>query len=163
MTQTLEAGKAVTAPFTVVIDNREQIPWPFDAITADGNRVIVPVERGTLQSGDYSIKGLETVVAIERKSVSDFYGSITSGRTRLEAEFQRMESMQFSAIIVEDRLESVLDPGFHGSRVNPNAIRATVASWSVKYKTRWFFVPSRTQAERLAFELLSKFHKHYKK
>jgi ERCC4-type nuclease len=160
---TLEAGKAVTAPFIVVADSREQLPWLFNAISAGGKAVIVPVERGTLQSGDYSIKGLENVVAIERKSVSDFYGSITTGRTRLEAEFQRMEAMQFSAIIVEDRFESVLDPGFHGSRVNPNAVRATVASWSVKYKTRWFFVPSRTQAERLAFELLSKFYKHYRK
>ena len=73
-----------------------------------------------------------------------------------------MEAMAFSAIVVEGRLESVLEPGFHGSRVNPNAIRATVASWSVKYKTRWFFASSRDQAERLTFELLAKFYKHHK-
>lgn len=136
---THDVAKPVTAPFTVVVDSREQLPWSFEGVRIGGKPVIVPVERGTLASGDYTIKGLESAVTIKRKSVADFYGSITSGRSRLEAEFQRMDSMQFSAIVVEGRLDAVLDPGFYGRRVSPNAIRATVASWSVKYKTRWFF------------------------
>ena len=51
----LITSKTVTAPFTVVIDNREQLPYAFNAISAGGKAVIVPVERGTLTSGDYSI------------------------------------------------------------------------------------------------------------
>lgn len=157
---THDATKTITAPFAVIVDSREQLPWRFEGIQSGGKAVAVPVERGTLQSGDYSIKGYENAVAIERKSVADFYGSITTGRSRLEVEFQRMETMTFSAIVVEGRLDDVLEPGFHGRRVSPNSIRATIASWSVKYKTRWFFLPSREQAERLAFELLEKFHRY---
>lgn len=158
---TRNTDEAAACLFTVVVDSREQLPYTFEGITAGGKRIVVPVERGTLASGDYSIKGFENVMTIERKSVSDFYGSITTGRARLEAEFQRMEAMTFSAIVVEGRLDSVLEPGFHGRRVSPQAIRATVASWSVKYKTRWFFAPSRDQAERLTFELLEKFHRYH--
>ena len=150
----------MTAPFVVVIDTREQLPYTFKNIEVGGKRLNVPTERGTLASGDYSIKGFENLITIERKSVCDFYGSITTGRERLKAEFERMESMQFSAIVVEGRLETVLDSLFHGRRVNPNAIRATVASWSVKYQTRWFFSTSREQGERLVFELLEKFYRY---
>jgi ERCC4-type nuclease len=160
---THDSAKTITAPFTLLVDTREQLPYTFDNIEVGGKRVIVPVERGTLASGDYSIKGLENLVAVERKAVADFYGSITSGRERLEAEFMRMESMEFSAIVIEGRFETVLDSLFHGRRVSPNAIRATVASWSIKFKTRWFFSTSRDQAERLTLELLEKFYRHYTK
>lgn len=153
------SSNVITCPFTIVIDSREQLPWHFDSLQAGGKRVIVPTERATLLTGDYSIRGFENEVAIERKSVPDFYNSITSGRRRLEAEFQRMESMKLTAIIVEGRLDSVLEPGFHGRRINPQAILATIASWTVKYQPRWFFSPTRELAERLAFALLEKFHR----
>jgi len=152
--------KPVACPFTVIVDTREQLPYGFDNIEVGGQRLIVPTDFQTLQTGDYSIRGMENLVTIERKSVGDFYGSITSGRSRLEAEFQRMEAMQFSAIIVEGRLESVLESMLHGRRITSQAVRATVASWSVKYKTRWLFVASRVYGELMTFELLEKFYRY---
>ena len=146
--------KTATVPFTVKIDTREQLPYLFQHI-----KPIVPTEFGTLQSGDYSIVGMENRIAIERKSVNDFYGSITRGRRHLEAEFQRMEQMNFSAIIVEGQLKSIFDPILYGRKVTPQAIRATIAAWSIKYKTRWFFVPSRAMGEQMTFELLEKFYR----
>ena len=153
-------GGLKTCSFTVIVDTREQLPYTFDSIEIGGKRLVVPTDFQTLQSGDYSIRGMENLVTIERKSVNDFYGSITTGRSRLEAEFERMESMQFSAIIVEGRLESVLEPTLHGRRITSQAIRATVASWSIKYQTRWLFVASRTYGELMTFELLEKFYRH---
>ena len=158
-----ETGKAARCPFTVVVDSREQLPYRFEGICQAGRKIIVPVERGTLVSGDYAIKGLEDRATIERKSVADFYGSITFGRDRLKAEFERMNEMTYSAIVIEGRLDQVLEPGFHGRRIKPQSIRATVASWSVKYATQWFFLPSREQAERMTFELLEKFHRMMRK
>ena len=156
----MNAGELKACPFTVIVDTREQLPYTFDSIEIGGQRLIVPTDFQTLQSGDYSIRGMENLVTIERKSVSDFYGSITTGRSRLESEFERMEAMQFSAIIVEGRLESVLEPMLHGRKITSQAIRATVASWSVKYQTRWLFVASRVYGELMTFELLKQFHRH---
>lgn len=157
---THDGTKKATTPFTIMVDTREQLPYSFTNIEAGGKRLIVPTESGTLHTGDYSIKEFDNCVAIERKSVNDFYGSITDERARLEAEFERMEAMVFSAIVVEGRLESVLDPFLHGRKVTPQAVRATIGAWSVRYRTRWFFLTSRNQGELMTFELLKQFYRH---
>ena len=50
-------------PLCIIQDTREQAPYTFACITPPPL-----VEVATLASGDYSIKGLEDKVAIERKS-----------------------------------------------------------------------------------------------
>lgn len=64
-----ESQKAV-----VIIDTREQLPYNFTFEST----------RATLKTGDYSLAGLESVVSIERKSLDDFVGCITTGRDRFE-------------------------------------------------------------------------------
>ena len=63
--------------FTIIIDSREQTPWDF----TNGPEC----ERGTLSTGDYSIKGLEDFIAIERKELEDFIGCCGRQRDRLWA------------------------------------------------------------------------------
>ena len=61
--------------FTAIIDSREQNPLdvsPLQAIT------------GTLVTGDYSIQGLESVIAIERKSLDDLLGCCGRERKRFD-------------------------------------------------------------------------------
>jgi len=49
--------------FTIIVDTREQTPWTFD------NYVVASQK---LDTGDYSIQGLEHIFTIERKkSVSE--------------------------------------------------------------------------------------------
>jgi hypothetical protein len=59
----------------IITDSREQTPLIFEHLQT---------ERGTLQSGDYSIQGLEHDFSIERKSISDLCQSVTRGRERFE-------------------------------------------------------------------------------
>ncbi len=47
---------------TAVIDTREQTPLTLSPLLS---------MRATLTTGDYSVRGLENVIAIERKSLSD--------------------------------------------------------------------------------------------
>lgn len=44
--------------FTIIVDTREQQPWTFDNYTTASKK---------LDTGDYSIDGLQHVLAIERK------------------------------------------------------------------------------------------------
>jgi ERCC4-type nuclease len=46
----------------LVVDSREQEPLTFSRLHS---------VRGTLQTGDYSIRGLEELFSIERKSIPD--------------------------------------------------------------------------------------------
>lgn len=82
----------------ILVDTREQLPWSFGA---PDKPAIVEV-RG-LKLGDYSLEGLVEWVAIERKSLADFCGSISSGRERFFTELESMqrESIAIRAVVVE--------------------------------------------------------------
>jgi ERCC4-type nuclease len=86
----------------IIIDTREQSPWSFPPECA------VTV-RGTLSAGDYAIYGDDSF-AIERKSLDDFLGTISSGWERFQRELKRMESASFPAriIIVEGDFVSIM-------------------------------------------------------
>ena len=67
----------------IITDTREQNPLVFPHL---------PSERGTLATGDYSVRGLEKRLAVERKSMADMVGSLTHERARFMAELQRMRA-----------------------------------------------------------------------
>ena len=79
----------------IIIDTREQTPWSFNPAVAD-------VQVGTLRTGDYSLLG-DDHFAIERKSLDDLLGTISTGWPRFCRELNRMEDSAFVAkvIIVE--------------------------------------------------------------
>lgn len=85
----------------ITIDTREQTPWHFEPSDTD-------VSRGTLQQGDYAIKG-DSQFAIERKSMEDFLGTISTGWERFIRELGRMDAAGFIAmpIVVEGDFETV--------------------------------------------------------
>lgn len=143
----------------VVIDTRELLPYGFDGFDP-------PVETitRTLKTGDYSLAGYENEVAIERKSLSDLFGSLTNGRARFQREFERLADYRFAAVVVEAGLDRIADPlSFDPcwrSRANPNSILGSIFSWSVKYGVHWFPCPNRAFAERTTLRLLQNFHRH---
>jgi ERCC4-type nuclease len=112
-----------TSDIAIVIDTREQTPFQFE------NLISI---RGSLQSGDYSIQGLEHLFAIERKSISDLIGSVTGGRERFERELHRLRGFHFKRLlIVGDR--SDVESGNYRSKANPNSILNTLAAFEVRY------------------------------
>ena len=79
----------------IIIDTREQTPWSFDPGAVDA-------EIGTLSTGDYALAG-DTRFGIERKSMDDFLGTISTGWERFCRELDRMDAAEWVAkvIIVE--------------------------------------------------------------
>lgn len=75
----------------LIVDTREQTPLPFANLQA---------ERGTLTSGDYSVKGLEGRFAVERKTVADIIGSLTGERERFERECHRLRGYDFARLLI---------------------------------------------------------------
>lgn len=64
---------------TVLRDNREQNPLcPFRWSTVGGAavRVMLPTCDTTISTGDYSLPGLESMIAVERKSLPDLWGTL---------------------------------------------------------------------------------------
>ena len=128
---------------TISIDTRKKVPYTFAGMSLYNRLIPTPTQRRTLLTGDYSLAGFEKIFVIERKSILDFYRSITQARDRFEKEVSRMGNMTRAAVVVEGRLPEVLDPLKYGRRVSPDSILGTVASWYVRYGVPFFFLADR--------------------
>jgi ERCC4-type nuclease len=80
---------------SIIQDTREQRPLDFSK--ADYCESVI---QGTLKTGDYSLKGFEELVCIERKgSVGEVAGNIV--QKRFFAELERMKQFQYRYIVCE--------------------------------------------------------------
>lgn len=87
--------------FEITIDSREQTPWAFDP-------TLVHAVRGTVRTGDYCVTG-DKGFAVERKSLNDFLGTISTGWERFQREINRASVAGFHLpVIVETRFSDIL-------------------------------------------------------
>lgn len=170
----------IETPFTIVIDTNESMPYSFTGIDVDGDqhgRHYVPrIVRKPLWSmgretvsvkgremihglADYSIDGMELLVQVERKSVSDLYSTLGQRRDEFEAEMARLSRCRYAAVVVEGDWQKILVE--HGSRsnLNPKSVSRTILSWSVRYGIHWWTCTNRRHAELVTFQLLMRFWK----
>lgn len=141
MTDATQAGPAI------IIDTREQEPYAFDPHPA--------VIEG-LKTGDYSIQGLVGAVAVERKSLADLVGCMTSGRDRFERELSRAVTtgMRRLWVVVEGTLAD-LATGDYRSQLHPNAALGTIAAWANRYPpVQILFAGTRSLGQDLTRRLL---------
>lgn len=109
---------------TIIIDTREQKPFDFSPA--------VKTEIATLAIGDYSIRGLEHQITIERKSLADLLGSITFGRDRFVRELKAMRQYRFAAILIESTWSEIF-LGMYQQQVTPAAVFGSLASFSIRF------------------------------
>lgn len=146
----------------VVIDTREQDPFAFEGFDRDasegGGPMTVVTVRGTLKSGDYSLVGFEDQIACERKSRQDCYGTIGQGRDRFERELARLNEMPWSAVVVEDSLQHLIEsPPVH-SHLDPKTVFRSVIAWQQRFpRVHWMFCDSRRLAEAYTLRALERF------
>ena len=88
--------------------------------------------RGTLTTGDYSVLGLEHIVAVERKSLSDYLGSIGNNRDAFEREMQRMLAYPYRALVIEANWDELEAGGYERSRMAPQSVIGTTIGWMMK-------------------------------
>lgn len=146
--------KDLTSLITILCDTREQLSYSF-------KKYPCTVERATLKTGDYSLKGYEkNGITIERKSLQDLYQSFGQGRERFEREWIRMQDFEYAAIIIESTLEGILTPPRY-TQMLPKVIIQSLISWSIKYHVNVIYSGSRDLSECYIFNLLDKFYRHH--
>lgn len=133
----------------IVIDSREQAPFPFTGYKAE-------VSTGTLTAGDYSLDGLTSLVAVERKSLPDLVACLGRERERFERELERLRGFESAAVVVESPL-SALAHGEYRSALNPTAAYESVVAFMCRYRLTFYFAQDRRGAERFTFSFL----RHY--
>lgn len=98
-----------TKPFTIVKDSREQEGYTFEPSKSNYhtcNGMIVK----KLDTGDYTVEGLEDKLCIERKaSVTEFANNVGQDKHRFMQEIERMKSFPYKFIILEFSLTDLMD------------------------------------------------------
>ena len=87
--------------FEITIDQQEKQPWHFDP-------TLVKTRIAHIKTGDYCVTG-DRGFAIERKSLNDFLGTISTGWDRFQREINRASVAGFHLpVIVEARFSDIL-------------------------------------------------------
>lgn len=104
---------------TAIIDTREQTPVNLDPLRSI---------KGTLTTGDYSVLGLEHVVAIERKSLDDLVACVGRERERFDREVQRLLAYPVRALVVESDWICI-EMQKYRANVHHNAVIGSMLGW----------------------------------
>lgn len=157
--------------FVIEIDTREQEPYfknPPKNLT---------ICRTKLDVGDYSVRGFENCITIERKGTLEFLGSISNDRERFKAELKRMVANKIAHrfIIIEGTLEEVMEYTSIGSNprgssehtVRPlvhrtvgmasEAVFQTLVSLMLRFDVHFIFAKDKRDAEKWCLSLLKKY------
>lgn len=104
---------------TAVIDSREQRPLDLSPLKS---------KVGTLDTGDYSARGLEHIVRIERKSLPDLIGCVGRDRDRFDREVQRLLAYPVRVLIVEATWHDIEAGNWRG-KVASAAVQGSLLGW----------------------------------
>lgn len=133
--------------------------WSFVADTNEmaGNHKGYPlpncVVRNIQGPFDYTIEGpvgpMDAVLGVERKSLPNLLGEVTSGRDRWERALARMRDTKAPAIVLEVSLSRLLEGQFRRTRVSPESVIGSVLAWSRRYRVPVWLTESRSGGKML--------------
>lgn len=150
-------------PFIIIVDTREQAPFHFRNLKTDAKHgkvpLVVEIEKKGLNTGDYSIQGFESRIAIERKNMSDLFYCCGNDRDRFQRQLERLNDLDCAALVVEGDWARILK-GCPFSKLSPKTVYRSVIAWQQRLpRVHWWFCPSRGFAETTTFRILERFHK----
>jgi len=122
----------IPKPF-VLVDTREREPF---ALYASHPNWIGGERRIALKTGDYTVEGMESLLALERKSLADLVACTVVDRERFLACCERLAKFRWKAILIEATYEDIKS-GFEQfgipSEVHPNGVCGTLDAIEAKF------------------------------
>ena len=135
----MRCGRAVVREWkipkpTVLVDTREQTPF---SLAENHPNWIGGERRATLEAGDYSVEGMENLLALERKSMADAIQSTMAGRARFLRACERLAGFRWKAILIEATYEEMKTPYLLDGDIlleaHPNAVCGTYDAIEAKF------------------------------
>ncbi len=123
--------RAIPKP-VVLVDTREQVPFEFHRF----DNWIASTRVATLPVGDYSVEGMESLLVLERKSLTDLIGTLMHHRERFFRQCERMADFKWKAIIVEASYEDVKSPytaSAEFASAHPNGVAGSLDAVEAKF------------------------------
>lgn len=143
--------------FTIIIDTREQQPWTFSHFATAHKK---------LDTGDYSIDGLQHLLCIERKkSVSEFANNIVE--SRFKDVIIRMSGLKYSFLLLEFDLEDILIYPIGSTvpkrmwdkiKISPTFLLKNILELQLNHNIIVYFCGSSSNAEKMAEYIFKKIY-----
>ena len=131
----------------IIVDTREPAPHPWRRWLP----AHVTLESAALDTGDFAVAGLPDAAVVERKTVSDFLGCLTSNRERFERELARSRHVGRFVVIVEGTLSDCIRAR---GGLSEASLLGTVAAWSRRF-CPILFAGTERHATELAYRFLA--------
>ena len=96
----------------IIVDTREQKPYQFG----------IHSEHVKLDTGDYSVKNYEALVAVERKSLEDLFRCLTTDRMRFKDQLIRLGALPYKALVIDANLDTLLMGTAHSAYPGAEAL-----------------------------------------
>jgi hypothetical protein len=130
----------------IIVDSREQKPFDFEEHT---------ILNSKLEYGDYSLHP-NNKLAVERKSLSDCYGTLSGGRERFEREIQKAKKLEgYIVVVVESTLNNMMYQKQKFSKASGEFIAHNMRQLLRKYDNLQFvFCDSRETAKEKTLHIL---------
>jgi ERCC4-type nuclease len=114
----------------VLIDTREK--WPFDF--SNFRNWIAGQKIQTLKVGDYSIEGMEKLLVLERKTLTDIITTLMQQRPRFFKMCEQMTKYRWRALLIEASYEDIKSPyDDEYTLAHPNAISGTLDALEARF------------------------------
>jgi len=141
--------------FKVIIDTREQQPWEFERCATASRK---------LDTGDYSVEGLEDILCIERKkSVSEIANNVTE--KRFKDVIDRMTRYKHAFLILDVDLEDIYRYPIGSNvpkhmwdkiKISPGFIIKNLLELQILHNIKVLFCGDPSNATKMALALMKK-------
>jgi len=139
----------------VLVDTRERYPFDFSGFP----NWIADEKRQALKAGDYSAVGMEALLILERKTLTDLITTVIQQRVRFFKQCEKMMKYRWRAVLIEASYEDIKSP--YGEEYNtsahPNAVSGTLDALEARFGIPVIYTSRyRPLAEEKAASWLSK-------
>ena len=146
--------------FTIIIDTREQHPWKFTEFTTAKQK---------LDTGDYSIEGLEDKLCIERKNgVAEIANNMME--SRFKDVIDRMSKYEHAYILIECDYNQLMNYPrdtdvpkrlWSSIKITPGFILKFLTQLSVSHNIHVIFCGNPEWAEKTALSIMKRVKEKY--
>jgi hypothetical protein len=150
----------------ILVDTREQQPWIFyDSDKINGSK------KQKLDTGDYTIDGMEHLLVVERKkSPSELYVNFGVESKRFWAELDRMKKFKYKFLFMEFMPEDIYEYPViarrmgRECRLSPDFIFSRITKLQIEYDIHCVFlgdINDNKKRHKIKAYILKFFHKIY--
>lgn len=146
--------------FHIIIDSREQHPWNFQNMVSSVAK---------LDTGDYSLSGMQDIFCIERKaSVSEVANNITE--KRFKDVVTRMSKIPHAFLLLEFNLDDIMiypvgsnvpKKMWDKLKITPKFILKHLIELQLNHNIKVLFCGDSENAEKMAISIMRKVYEYY--